>query len=247
MLEQGWAFVYRAGTLILLVSIVVWALAYFPHDSRVQDPAMLAKEVTLKEVVEPQQEALDALQAKYDALDPDSSAALALKPELDQLRAPKDELDDVQNHIAGRYLEASYLGQMGKAIEPAVRRLGWDWKIGAAAIASFPAREVIVATLGTIYNLGEGQEAESEPLHQQLKDAKWAGTERKVYTVPVALSVMVFFALCAQCASTLAIMKRETGSYWWPVFTFVYMTTLAYVGALITFQVGTYIERIWSS
>lgn len=241
MLEQGWAFVYRAGTLILLVSIVVWALAYFPRDPSVQKPGLLAREAELKTVVESQQAALDALQVEYDKLNPDSPAALSLKPKLDELRAPQDELDDVQNHIAGRYLETSYLGQMGKAIEPIVKPLGWDWKLGCAAIASFPAREVIVATLGTIYNLGEGQEADSEPLQQQLKDAKWDGTDRPVYTIPVALSVMVFFALCAQCASTLAIMKRETGSYWWPVFTFVYMTTLAYLGALLTYQGGTWL------
>jgi ferrous iron transport protein B len=164
---------------------------------------------------------------------------MALKEKL--LEEKKVELDEVQNKLAAVYLEDSYLGRMGKAIEPAVKPLGWDWKLGAAAIASFPAREVIVATLGTIYSLGDGEDEESEPLREQLKDAKWAGTDRPVYTIPVALSVMVFFALCAQCASTLAIMKRETGSYWWPVFTFFYMTGLAYVGALITYQGGTWL------
>lgn len=97
-----------------------------------------------------------------------------------------------------------------------------------------------MATLGTIYNLGDGEDEESQSLRDQLKDAKWSGTERPVYTIPVALSVMVFFALCARCTSTLAIMKRETGSYWWPVFTFFYMTGLAYI-ALITYQGGTWL------
>jgi ferrous iron transport protein B len=244
MLEQGWAFVYRAGTLILLVSIVVWALAYFPHNPGVQDPAILAKEAELNQGIELLSASIDQVRLRGKNQSPTSPLSPALQADVDTLQAEidekRDELTDVQNHIAGRYLETSYLGQMGKAIEPAVKPLGWDWKLGAAAIASFPAREVIVATLGTIYNLGEGEDEESKPLREQLRQAKWAGTERKVYTIPVALSVMVFFALCAQCASTLAIMKRETGSYWWPLYTFVYMTTLAYLGALITYQVGTW-------
>ncbi len=244
MFEQGWAFVYRAGTLILLVSIVVWALAYYPRDARTIDPAALAREAALSTEVE----ALAADYAQLEAstqnreLESDGSPKdPALKASWQSLAAKQDELADVQNHIAGTYLEKSYLGQMGKAIEPAVKPLGWDWKIGAAAIASFPAREVIVATLGTIYNLGEGVEADSTPLQEQLRQAKWDGTEKPVYTLPVALSIMVFFALCAQCASTLAIMKRETGSYWWPLFTFFYMTGLAYVGALIAYQGGTWL------
>jgi ferrous iron transport protein B len=127
---------------------------------------------------------------------------------------------------------------MGKWIEPAVKPLGWDWRIGAAAIASFPAREVVVATLGVIYNLGDGQDETSGDLKQTLQDATWDGTDRKVFNLPVALSVMVFFALCAQCASTLAVIRRETGNWWWPAFTFMYMTALAYVGALVVYQVG---------
>lgn len=244
MIEQGGAFVYRAGTLILLVAVVVWALAYYPRDPGSQAPGVLDREVALSAEVEPLAADYARLAATVQnkELEEDGSPkAPELKAAWSVLSAKQAELADVQNHIAGTYLEASYLGQMGKAIEPAVKPLGWDWKLGAAAIASFPAREVIVATLGTIYNLGEGVEADSIPLREQLREAKWAGTERKVYNVPVALSIMVFFALCAQCASTLAIMKRETGSYWWPLFTFVYMTGLAYVGALIAYQGGMWL------
>jgi ferrous iron transport protein B len=237
MLEQGWAFVYRAGTLILAVSIVIWALAYFPHNPAIQDPALLASEAQLKADIEGIEHDIDA----YRSAPASDKAASLVKYAEGPLKEKEAELNKVQNVLGGVYLEDSYLGRMGKTIEPAVKPLGWDWKLGAAAIASFPAREVIVATLGTIYSLGEGQDEESEPLREQLQAAKWAGTDRPVYTVPVALSVMVFFALCAQCASTLAIMKRETGSYWWPVFTFFYMTVLAYVGALITYQVGTWL------
>src|SRR5206468_7394538 len=109
-------------------------------------------------------------------------------------------------------------------------------------IASFPAREVVVGALGVIYNLGRDVKTEAgegkSPLVARLRAATWDDTGEPVYNVPVALSIMVFFALCAQCASTLAVIRRETNSWRWPAFTFAYMTTLAYVGALITYQVG---------
>ena len=105
-------------------------------------------------------------------------------------------------------------------------------------VASFPAREVVIGTLGVIYNLGADLDEQSKPLQEKLRLATWPGTDRPVFNVPVALSIMVFFALCAQCAATLAVMRRETNSWRWPAFTFVYMTVLAYVGALATYQVG---------
>ena len=146
---------------------------------------------------------------------------------------------------AGAYQRLSLLAGMGRWIEPAVRPLGWDWRIGCAAIASFPAREVVLGTLGVIYNLGEDvdiheQEGQTQ-LQAELRRATWDGTNRPVFTVPVALSLMVFFALCAQCAATLAVIKRETNSWRWPIFTFAYMTVLAYLGALATYQIGTWI------
>ena len=95
-----------------------------------------------------------------------------------------------------------------------------------------------MATLGVIYKLGEDQDEEFTSLRQTLKTVTWEGTDRRVFNVPVALSVMVFFALCAQCASTLAIMRRETNSWRWPTFAFVYMTSVAYVAAMITYHVG---------
>jgi ferrous iron transport protein B len=212
MLEQGWAFVYRAGTLILCVSIVVWGLCYLPRHPSQIDPALLAQ----------REELTAALQSASDT----------------ERETVEHDLAQVQNQIAGQYLATSYLGRMGKAIEPLVRPLGWDWRIGCAAIASFPAREVVVATLGVIYNLGEEQDESSADLRTTLQEATWEGTDRKVFNLPVALSIMVFFALCAQCASTLAVIRRETGSWAWPALTFSYMTALAYIGALLTYQIG---------
>jgi len=205
MLEQGWSFIYRAGTLILCVSIVVWGLSYWPHQASQIDPTLLER------------------RAQLEASDSKDAA---------------EELAAVERQISGQYLATSVLGRTGKFVEPVVRPLGWDWRIGCAAIASFPAREVVVATLGVIYNLGDEQDETSADLRQTLRSATWDGTERPVFNLPVALSVMVFFALCAQCASTLAVIRRETGSWRWPAFTFAYMTALAYIGALVVYQVG---------
>lgn len=157
-------------------------------------------------------------------------------------QAEKDEDDDKVNELKAEWNRQSYLGQMGQAIEPVVEPLGWDWRIGMATLASFPAREVIVGTLGIIFSQGEPGDDEdeySEKLGGSLQEATWEGTSRPLFSVPTALSVMVFFALCCQCVSTLAVIKRETNSWFWPAFTFVYMTVLAYVAALAVYQVGS--------
>ena len=127
-------------------------------------------------------------------------------------------------------------------IEPFVKPLGWDWKIGVATLASFPAREVVIAALGTIYNVGSEHDAGSVELRSAMKAERWPDG-RVVYTPAVALSVMIFFALCCQCGATLATIKRETNSWGYPVFTFLYMTGLAYVAALATYQIGTWLGR----
>jgi ferrous iron transport protein B len=137
----------------------------------------------------------------------------------------------------------SILGRLGRLVEPVVRPLGWDWRLGCAAIASFPAREVVLGTLAVIYNLGDvdpGEEEGGTALVRRLRAATWDGTNRKVFTLPVALSIMVFFALCAQCASTLVVIGRETNSWLWPIVTFTYMTVLAWLGAFATYQIGTW-------
>ena len=186
--EAAWSFLGSAGTTIVALSIVIWALGSYPAP---------------------------VLPAGADL--PEAA-------------------------VRGERLRQSFLGRAGRAIEPVVRPLGWDWRIGCAAIASFPAREVVLGTLGVIYNLGDvdvGEEEGATMLVRRLKAATWDGTDRRVFTLPVALSIMVFFALCAQCLSTLVVIGRETGSRVWPVVTFTYMTVLAWLAAFAAYQGGT--------
>jgi ferrous iron transport protein B len=131
------------------------------------------------------------------------------------------------------YIEDSYLARFGKAIQPGFAPLGWDWRITTGMLASFPARETIVATLGTLYSLGD--DADEGGLRAALRQAK-NSDGRPTFSIAVAVSVMVFFALCLQCGSTLVVMAKETGSWRWPIFAFTYQTALAYIGALIAFQ-----------
>lgn len=141
-----------------------------------------------------------------------------------------------ENEAAAAQLGQSWLGRAGKFVEPVFRPLGWDWKISAAVIAGFPAREVVIAVLGTVYAVGD--EADEATLSQRLKAATWPDG-RAVFTVPMVFGLLIFYACCLQCAATLAVIRRETNSLRWPVFAWFYMTILGYGGALLVYQVGT--------
>jgi len=141
------------------------------------------------------------------------------------------------DHLAdAEQLERSWLGQAGKWVEPVFRPLGWDWRVSAAVIAGFPAREVVVAVLGTIYAVGG--EADEQTLTERLQSATWPDG-RPVFTLPMVLGLLVFYAWCLQCAATLAVIRRETNSWRWPIFSWVYMTTLAFVAAMAIYAIGT--------
>ena len=136
------------------------------------------------------------------------------------------------------YLEQSWLGRLGHFVAPVFAPLGWDWKLSAAVIASFPAREIVVASLGTIYSVGDQGENLEGALRERLQTAtRPDGT--LVYTVPMAIGLLIFYVFCLQCAATLAVMRRETNSWRWPVFAWFYMTGLGYLGALLAFQLGS--------
>lgn len=139
----------------------------------------------------------------------------------------------LEKQFSSEKLQNSYAGILGKAIEPAIRPLGFDWKIGIALITSFAAREVFVGTMATIYSVEDNN---NSTLQQKMKNAvREDGT--KVYTLPTALSLMVFYVLAMQCMSTLAVVKRELKSWKWPVFQFIYMTGLAYLFSFLVFRI----------
>ena len=178
LLGRARVFLYRAGTVIFAVAVVVWALAYFPRATDI-DPAM------------------------------------------------------TENQAAAAQLEQSWLGRAGKFVEPAFEPLGWDWRVSSAVIAGFPAREVVVAVLGTVYAVGD--DADEATLSQRLRSASWPDG-RPVFTLPMVIGLLIFYACCLQCAATLAVIRRETNSWRWPAFAWAYMTTIGYVGALLAYQ-----------
>jgi ferrous iron transport protein B len=199
-------FVVRAGTIILAISIVIWALSAFPRSPEI---------------------ARDYQSRRADA-------ATRLQGE-ERDRA----LRDLEAAEAGERIRGSVLGTVGRTIEPAVVPLGWDWRIGMAVVASFPAREVVVSTLRIIYDL-EAQDENPASLTERLKGSKWPDG-RPLFTLPVALSLMVFFALCLQCGATVAVIRRETRTWKWPLFAFFYMSALAYLGAFAAFHLGSWL------
>ena len=200
MITRAWLFLKRAGTVILAISIILWALMYFPRTSE--------SRVTSGSDV----------QQSYRRIDGSDNSPLATADESEQLKH-------------------SFAGKLGHAIEPVIQPLGFDWKIGVALIASFAAREVLVSTLSIIYNVGKDENEESETLIAAVRDAK-DDNGKLVWTPLTALTLMVFFVLAMQCMSTLAVVRRETNSWSWPLFMLAYMTGFAYVAALITYQAG---------
>jgi ferrous iron transport protein B len=132
--------------------------------------------------------------------------------------------------------EQSVVGRIGRAMEPALRPLGFDWKIGVGILTSFAAREVLVSTLGIVYGVGDPGESDAELKERLRAERRADGTP--AFTWLTALSLMVFFVLACQCMSTLAVVKRETNSWRWPLFMFGYMTVLAYLGSLAVYQGG---------
>jgi ferrous iron transport protein B len=194
MWERAREFIVRAGTIIVAMTIIIWALVYFPRP--------------------------EAIRANLEAVAP---------------------AENVEQEIAAAYIGQSYLARAGRTLQPLFEPAGFDWKITVGVLASFPAREVIIATLGTIYGIGADIDESSSDLRSVMARDTWTDGPRAgqpVFTVPVALAIMVFFALCLQCGATVAVMAKEAG-WRWAVFAFAYMTALAWLGAVLTYQLGT--------
>jgi ferrous iron transport protein B len=195
MVNKAKIFVFEAGKVIMIISLVLWALSSFGPPERMRN-----------------------VEQKYERLALNGNTA-----ELEKLKSTEK-------------LQNSYAGLLGQAIEPVIRPLGFDWKIGIALITSFAAREVFVGTMATLYSVGDGDDGENLLLREKMQQAKRAdGTP--VYTLATGLSLMLFYVFAMQCMSTLAVVRRETKTWKWPLIQLAYMTGLAYLFSLIAFQV----------
>jgi ferrous iron transport protein B len=196
MVEKAKVFVFDAGKVIMVISLLLWGLSSF-------GPPKKRKEI----------------EKQYSVL-------ITTYPH-------KEELYNTEKNAA--LLEHSFAGIMGRSIEPLIEPLGYDWKIGIALITSFAAREVFVGTMATLYSVGEEADENSETLRKKMQQAKRVDGS-PVYTVATGYSLLIFYLLAMQCMSTLAVVKRETGTWKWAILQLLYMTGLAYVLSFITYQ-----------
>lgn len=197
MLQKARIFIVDAGRIIMLISLILWALSSFGPGS-----------------------SMDKVAAQYDQ----------------RIRQDTAQAHVLQQEKQTAMLENSYAGRLGKAIEPAIAPLGYDWKIGIALITSFAAREVFVGTMATLYSVGDDDSKEGLLLREKMRLARRQDGS-KVYTLATGLSLMIFYVFAMQCMSTLAIVRRETGSWRWPLLQLVYMTGVAYLVSLLVYQV----------
>ena len=213
VLRQMWdrsrLFLRRAGTVILGINILLWFLATYPRPAEVEQRFE-------------QQRAL----WKQTASNP---------PTPEQAEA----LQRLEQEESGERLRQSFAGRMGRAIEPVLKPLGFDWKIGIGIVTSFAAREVFVSTLSIVYNAGTGDEGDSSTSLAKVMQSERREDGRPMYTPLTGLTLMVFYVFAMQCVSTVAVVRRETNSWKWPLFQTVYMTSLAWILAFVTHQVGT--------
>ncbi len=218
--ERSKLFLTRAGTVILGISIILWFLATYPKSSKLDAQF----ETRRTEITN-----------SFNAV----TLTTGTGGESNQLAALEEQIDAVNKEETGEKLRHSFAGMLGRAIEPAIVPLGFDWKIGIGLVASFAAREVFVSTMSTVYNVGEFDDSDEgmKTLEQTLRDQE-RPDGKPVYTTLVAVTLMVFYVFAMQCVSTVAVVRRETNSWKWPVFQWVYMGALAWALAFITYQGG---------
>jgi ferrous iron transport protein B len=208
MWERSQIFLRRAGTVILGISILLWFLASYPRNHAVDNEFSLKRQ-----------------------------AIISSERALDQSAA--DQLNDLEREARGEKLRRSFAGHIGRLIEPAIAPLGFDWKIGIGIVASFAAREVFVSTMSTVYNVGQPDDTDQGPrtLAQTLREQSRPDGST-LYTPLTGLTLMVFYVFALQCVSTVAVVRRETNSWRWPLFQWLYMGVMAWVLAFLTFQGG---------
>ena len=241
VIEKTKSFVYGAGKIILAISIVLWFLGSngFSEDFK-------NAETIVKERIREQGFSLDSkayIENKLSDYKTVTKASivnqrntLGINELQDSLKIKTEMLEKraVNQEIASYKLEHSYIGYMGKAIEPVVKPLGYDWKIGIAVLTSFAAREVFVGTLATIYSVGSDEE---ETIKSRMAAEVNSETNRPLFNLASGISLLLFYAFAMQCMSTLAIVQRETNSWKWPLVQLVVMSSFAYLVALIAYQI----------
>lgn len=200
-------FLVEAGTTILALTIVLWALLNYPKSDAIEH------------AFETERTTIEATFADGGARD--------------------EALAELEVRTASQRLEASALGRVGKAIEPALAPLGFDWRIDVGILGAFAAREVFVSTLGIVFGIGESDET-SEPLRATLRRATRPDGSR-LFDVPTGVSLLVFFVFACQCMSTVAVVKREAGGWGWALFMVAYMTVLAYVAAFVAKAIAAFV------
>lgn len=213
--DRSKVFLTRAGTVILGINIVLWFLATYPRDSAVE------REYAGKR------------------LELEQSFAPGLNTGVSDANTKAEQLAALDRAEAGEKLQYSFAGYLGRTIEPIIAPLGFDWKIGIGIVTSFAAREVFVSTMSTVYNVG-GADDDMKTLEQTLLEQKRPdGTP--LYSTLTAITLMVFYVFAMQCVSTVAIVRRETNSWKWPFFQWLYMGVLAWVLAFLTYHGGRWL------
>ncbi|WP_405411135.1 ferrous iron transport protein B [Maribacter sp. Asnod1-A12] len=224
VLEKTKSFVFGAGKIILAISIILWFLG----SNGFSDEFKNAETIVTKRVNE---EGFSGSSEIY--FETHSDELNANDPSISNFQKELEERALAQE-IAGYKLQHSYMGYMGKAIEPIVRPLGYDWKIGIAVLTSFAAREVFVGTLATIYSVGNDEE---ETIKNRMAAEVNPRTNKPLFNLASGISLLLFYAFAMQCMSTLAVVKRETNSWKWPAGQLVFMSLFAYIVALIAYQI----------
>ncbi|HEY2584770.1 MAG TPA: ferrous iron transport protein B, partial [Tepidisphaeraceae bacterium] len=244
------AFLTKAGTTIFCLSVILWAMAYYPRL-----PGSQAARIRAATLPDARIAAYNAPTEEYAKTHGNMAggrglimypAAAKQDPKwLSKLLSPEEEADAqsrVEHAVAAAQAEYSLSGRLGHAIEPVLRPLGFDWKIDIGLISAFAAREVFVSSMGIVYSVGDVEEGGTANLSAAMQNDRYASgphAGRPVWTPMVAISLLVWFVLAMQCMSTFAIVRRETGGWGWPIFMLVYMNVLAYVVSLIVYQVGS--------
>jgi ferrous iron transport protein B len=237
------AFLIKAGTTIFCLSVILWAMTYYP---RLPDERVAAVEARYARIAEHPPTAFDtpgdALSAEDELVRERLLVKLAPGGHEKLLSIDgewKESVDDAAGSaVDSEQLRHSIAGRFGHWIEPVIRPLGYDWKMGVGLVGAFAAREVFVSTMAIVYNAGSEEET-ADLEAAMLADTKPNGLP--VWTPLVGISLLIWFVLAMQCMSTLAIVRRETGGWRWPIGMLLYMNGLAYVICLIVYQVGRFV------